>query len=850
MAQPNSGQSLPWRNEAGIEEIEEQAFFDEDKNLAEVEGKIGSAVNSFDKRIRRAESDLSFVPVDIEGRVFRVDEMRSLENLKKRKAALLEYQDSPYFGHIDVKDDEGNPVIMFIGEKGLAIGGETVIVDWRSDMGEIYYNKQSRKFLVKGRNYELLLRRALSISESKLLAVHTEYDSSISEFDGDVVDPFLVSVLRDKRRNYRLTDIIKTIQQNQNEIMRLPLSDSFIVQGCAGSGKTMILFHRLSYLAYNHKASVDFSRFAIITPSDFFNEHVDELGEQLGLSMIGRYTTEGYYARLIRRMSVADVYLAENGARKEEKPKIVVPSSIVLSEDYLGGELLAEIYSAKLVSDIESDIASALSDVVSVASSSGLPDLFERYSVGFPTRESSAYSAYVMLKRGARVIRQGSRDVHEEIASAEMAFARAQQRFNEATEWRRFLDESFESRKEEVRLAALEEIDDLESAIESAKRRSEEIASSIAATEEEVAAFRLEGEKIERDVREIKEEFAGASKPRDVLENRTPLGYASKKACAELLSGITEKTRSLAAAEASHVLRSRMEDAELEAAKIGIVDRIKESSSDATRRLSLKITAAQNELESANRELESALLARQGVDDRLEEARNDILNLKSGLGKLAAVKKSVSYGDYLFTSYDPTVVQLRSLLESELADLAAMSDELSNLGLLSFRRKRELAEKTARKREGIITAAEEEIAKMEATSTTALNGARLALEEANASSAQIEAVIDSYSKLISKKEADLDALKQRSRKIASIAIDSMSIDSFLESTKGAVESLRDGALQHSVDAFVTMQHDYSEAALERVRDLSAMKASLNAAYRMIDTRVSDVASHLIDNLLE
>ena len=47
---------------------------------------------------------------------------------------------------------------------------------------------------------------------------------------GEVVDPFLIQVLRDKRRDYELTDIIKTIQSEQNNIMTLPMNKNFIVQ--------------------------------------------------------------------------------------------------------------------------------------------------------------------------------------------------------------------------------------------------------------------------------------------------------------------------------------------------------------------------------------------------------------------------------------------------------------------------------------------------------------------------------------------------------------------------------------------------------------------------------------------
>ena len=65
------------------------------------------------------------------------------------------------------------------------------------------------------------------------------------------MDEFLIKILLDKKDSNKLTDIIYTIQGNQNRIIRANSMESFIVQGCAVSGKTMILLHRLSYLKFN-----------------------------------------------------------------------------------------------------------------------------------------------------------------------------------------------------------------------------------------------------------------------------------------------------------------------------------------------------------------------------------------------------------------------------------------------------------------------------------------------------------------------------------------------------------------------------------------------------------------------
>ena len=50
-----------------------------------------------------------------------------------------------------------------------------------------------------------------------------------------------------------LGEIIATIQQEQNEVIRKKPQHNMIVQGAAGSGKTTVAMHRISYILYNYE---------------------------------------------------------------------------------------------------------------------------------------------------------------------------------------------------------------------------------------------------------------------------------------------------------------------------------------------------------------------------------------------------------------------------------------------------------------------------------------------------------------------------------------------------------------------------------------------------------------------
>ncbi|MDE6373429.1 MAG: UvrD-helicase domain-containing protein, partial [Clostridia bacterium] len=92
--------------------------------------------------------------------------------------------------------------------------------------------------------------------------------------------------------------IIETIQEKQYEIITAPEEAEFIVQGVAGSGKTMILLNRLSYLMYNNE-QLKPSSVLVITPSDSFNAFIDELAQILELERVKTVTLESYFLRLL-----------------------------------------------------------------------------------------------------------------------------------------------------------------------------------------------------------------------------------------------------------------------------------------------------------------------------------------------------------------------------------------------------------------------------------------------------------------------------------------------------------------------------------------------------------------------
>lgn len=364
----------------------DKVFQEELNNLSGIQKRIDSMASHYEKNARTLKAEIDdFYCVDYEDRAV-------LKDLRDRHLAAKEYaasyrqlQLSPYFGRLDLDAENGDDIITstyFIGKQGISDGSNVLVIDWRTPLGSCYYASNQRKFNVRGQEYLLALRRALDIREGKLVGYKTEYDGEAVSLEGDVIDPFLLTVLKDKRRHNRLTDIIRTIQGNQNEIIRKPKEESFVVQGCAGSGKTMILLHRLSYLKFNNR-NMSFAGTKIITPNKFFDAHINDLSVELGLNAIQRMSVEEYYVSLIKRLSSK-----------------VEADAVVISEKTLNERLLEELYSVDYLNRTITDYHDHWNKALTAIDEPRLRALFSRFKIAYPDTRKHKSDAATALEYG------------------------------------------------------------------------------------------------------------------------------------------------------------------------------------------------------------------------------------------------------------------------------------------------------------------------------------------------------------------------------------------------------------------------------------------------------------------
>jgi len=237
------------------------------------------------------ESSLGYSSLLTNARFFEMsrDELNSLKRA----------QTKPYFARIDFqREGFHNKEILYIGKTSLYSreDQEQIIVDWRSPISNLYYEGRLGEVFyesyLESYNGYLSLKRQFMIEDGEL--------EEIRDIDLTTTDELLQDSLAKSSSN-RLTEIISTIQEEQNRIIRADLNKPIIVQGAAGSGKTTIALHRISYFIYQYKENFIPEQLMILAPSRLFIDYISEALPDLGVERVQQTTYQEYVQACIKR---------------------------------------------------------------------------------------------------------------------------------------------------------------------------------------------------------------------------------------------------------------------------------------------------------------------------------------------------------------------------------------------------------------------------------------------------------------------------------------------------------------------------------------------------------------------
>ncbi len=268
-----------------------------DQVVQNIESKIQNTILSTERLRKEVES--IGVPNWDERKYFQNCKNKIYQSGKNSKD-LSDTKNNPYFGRMDLKiieEDSIENLMMYIGEKSiLNEEKKNLVYDWRSPVANLYYMNNQDDFSYGDTKFELNLKRQIEIDKAILINIYNSYKRG-SQLN--IQDTFLQKVLEAKKNRNEFTDIIRTIQSNQNSIIRDDLFTNSIVQGVAGSGKTVVLLHRLSFLLYNYK-DMNKNKLIFITPSRIFQSKLSNINRSLSLTTLKMLPMEEYYLEKIK----------------------------------------------------------------------------------------------------------------------------------------------------------------------------------------------------------------------------------------------------------------------------------------------------------------------------------------------------------------------------------------------------------------------------------------------------------------------------------------------------------------------------------------------------------------------
>jgi len=217
-----------------------------------------------------------------------------------RKLLKIEY--SPYFGRVDFTENGSDLRKVYIGLTNVEKDLDYIVYDWRSPIASLFYDYGIGKAKYEAPegeiNGDISLRRQYKIENNKLVRV----------FDNDlnVVDECLQEVLSEKSSD-KMKNIVNTIQEEQNEIIRNTKNKHLIVQGIAGSGKTSVALHRIAFLLYKIK-NLRSSNVLIFSPNNVFSEYISDVLPELGEENTGETTFHDFAINYIKEFKSVETF--------------------------------------------------------------------------------------------------------------------------------------------------------------------------------------------------------------------------------------------------------------------------------------------------------------------------------------------------------------------------------------------------------------------------------------------------------------------------------------------------------------------------------------------------------------
>ena len=207
-------------------------------------------------------------------------QMNANEEQFRLRRRFKKMQDSPFFGRVDFRydgDEEAETFYIGIGNLSESAGSLPLVYDWRAPVSGLFYDydKGPASYEAPSGTFEgeVTSKWQYKIRKGKMLY----------EFESDVkIDDEILGAELGSNGEVQLKNIVRTIQKEQNEIIRNTKDKIMVIQGAAGSGKTSVALHRIAYLLYHDRENLKSSNVLILSPNGVFADYISHILPELG----------------------------------------------------------------------------------------------------------------------------------------------------------------------------------------------------------------------------------------------------------------------------------------------------------------------------------------------------------------------------------------------------------------------------------------------------------------------------------------------------------------------------------------------------------------------------------------
>jgi DNA helicase IV len=203
----------------------------------------------------------------------------------RRLAQLNAVERGLVFGRTDGRppgsdSDDHESATLYIGRIGLRDDEhEPRLIDWRAPAAHPFYAATPKD------PNGLIRRRHIYTRDRTVTGVDDEvFDlDRLSEPDRQSLsgEAMLIASITAGRTG-RMSDVVATIQAEQDRVIRAALQGVLVVQGGPGTGKTVAALHRAAYLLYTHRRTLERRGVLVIGPNATFLRYISQVLPSLG----------------------------------------------------------------------------------------------------------------------------------------------------------------------------------------------------------------------------------------------------------------------------------------------------------------------------------------------------------------------------------------------------------------------------------------------------------------------------------------------------------------------------------------------------------------------------------------